>query len=134
MLPCSQTTPQVAGVGQARRYFCFRIKQLISQPRAMEAERQCKAISIFLFCPTDYCFEGGKGCARGGPKVSSRRFVNALLFFFSKNGGDEHFLHSATSPVCLTNESRNAAFLPELSCKVWQHCHQDIQTLSVALL
>lgn len=100
--------PEAAGVGQAMLYLCLRIKQLISQLRATEAERQCKATFIFLFCPTEFCFGGGEVCARGGPKVSSCRFVNALLFSFA---GTAKMSISCTQqlPICLTNESGNAA-------------------------
>ena len=123
---------EVAGVGQAMLYRCLRIKQLISQPRVMEAERQCKTIFMFLFCPIDFCFGGGGGCATGGPKVSSCRFVNALLFSLART---VEMSISCTQQLLLSAlQMSHIMLLPELSCKVWQHCHQDIQTLSVALL
>jgi len=120
--------PEVAGAGQAMLYLCLRIKQLICQPRATEAETQCKAIFIFLFCPTDFCFGGEGICCRGGPKVSFCRFVNGLLCSLARTA-EKSISCTQQLPLSALRMS-HVMLLPELSCKVWQRCHQSIQTLS----
>lgn len=124
--------PEMAGVGQTMLYLCLRIKQPLSQLMAMEAERQCKANFIFVFCPPDFWFGGGWGCVREGPEVSSSRFVNALVFFLARTA--EMSIPCTQQLLLSALRLRHIMLLPELPCKVWWHCHQDTEILSLSLL